>query len=250
MNSIRFLTLLQKECMRFLKVYNQTIISPVINALIFFAIFTIAFGGRATTASGESYAAIVVTGLVAMSALQAAYQNTQATITVAKLLGFIKDYTMTPLTNAEIIIAMTLASMIRAFLVAIATYIATIPFVTLHPHNIFLALYYITAGCVVFSFVGILVGFASSDFDKAHAYTSYIITPLTMLSGTFYSITSMPSSWQKFVLLNPVFYIIEGFRFGMTGVGGNHIYGALAIFALIPIFGFLAMKVLRTGIRV
>ena len=85
MNSIRLFTLLKKECVRFLKVYNQTIISPVINALIFFVIFTTAFGG---SVSGASYTAIVATGLIAMSALQAAYQNTQATITVAKLLGF------------------------------------------------------------------------------------------------------------------------------------------------------------------
>lgn len=247
MNSIRLSTLLKKECVRFLKVYNQTIISPVINALIFFVIFTTAFGG---SVSGASYTTIVATGLIAMSALQAAYQNTQATITVAKLMGFIKDYTMTPLTNSEIIIAMTLASVIRALIVAASTYIALIPLVAIHPHNIWIALYYICVGSVIFSFVGILIGFACSDFDKAHAYTSYIITPLTMLSGTFYSITSMPPAWQKFVLLNPVFYIIEGFRFGMTGVGGDHIYGALAIFALIPIFGVWAAKSIRKGLRV
>ncbi len=248
MNSIRLSTLLKKECVRFLKVYNQTIISPVINALIFFAIFTTAF--KSSSVGSGSYSAIVATGLIIMSALQAAYQNTQATITVAKLMGFIKDYTMTPLTNAEIIIAMTLASLIRALIVAAITYIAIMPFVVIHPHSIWISLYYLCVGSVVFSFVGILIGFACSDFDKAHAYTSYIITPLTMLSGTFYSITSMPPAWQKFVLLNPVFYIIEGFRFGMTGVGGDHIYGALAIFALIPIFGIWATKSIRKGLRV
>ena len=247
MNSIRLFTLLKKECVRFLKVYNQTIISPVINALIFFVIFTTAFGG---SVSGASYTVIVATGLIAMSALQAAYQNTQATITVAKLLGFIKDYTMTPLTNAEIIIAMTLASLIRALIVAVVTYIALMPFVIIHPHNIWIALYYLCVGSIVFSFVGILIGFACSDFDKAHAYTSYIITPLTMLSGTFYSITLLSPSWQKIVLLNPVFYIIEGFRFGMTGVGGNHIYGGLTLFALLPIFGVWAVRSTQKGLRV
>jgi ABC-2 type transport system permease protein len=130
MNKIRFYSLLKKECVRFLKVYNQTIISPVINALIFFLIFTTAFGNSA--AGGASYTAIVATGLIIMSALQGAYQNTQATITVAKLLGFIKDYTMTPLTNGEIITAMTLASVIRALIVAIVTYIALLSLLSTH----------------------------------------------------------------------------------------------------------------------
>lgn len=248
MNKIRFYSLLKKECVRFLKVYNQTIISPVINALIFFLIFTTAFGG--SSAGGASYTAIVATGLIIMSALQGAYQNTQATITVAKLLGFIKDYTMTPLTNAEIIIAMTLASVIRALLVAVVTYIALMPFIVINPHNVWIAIYYISVGSIVFSFVGILIGFASSDFDKAHAYTSYIITPLTMLSGTFYSVTSLSPAWQKFVFLNPVFYIIEGFRFGMMGIGDGNLYGGLMILALIPIFGFWAMKSITKGLRV
>lgn len=248
MNKIRFYSLLKKECVRFLKVYNQTIISPVINALIFFAIFTTAFKSAST--GGESYTAIVATGLIIMSALQAAYQNTQATITVAKLLGFIKDYTMTPLTNAEIIIAMTLASLIRALIVAVVTYIALMPFVIIQPHNIWIALYYMCIGSIVFAFVGILIGFACSDFDKAHAYTSYIITPLTMLSGTFYSVTLLSPTWQKFVFLNPVFYIIEGFRFGMTGVGDGNFYGGAMLFMLVPIFGIWAMKSIRKGLRV
>ncbi len=241
--------------MRFLKVYNQTILSPVINALVFFVIFTVAFGGRSnaegTSFDGISYGMIVATGLIAMSALQAAYQNTQATITVAKMLGFIRDYTIAPLTNAEIILAMIVSSLIRALLVAFITLIAILPFVDFHIHNIFLALYYITAGSLIFAFVGILVGFAASDFDKAHAYTSYIITPLTMLSGTFYSIASLPDAWQKVIFLNPVFYIIEGFRFGMTGIGndngGHHWFGFFMIFALIPIFGIWAMITLRKG---
>lgn len=244
---IRFSTLFCKECMRFFKVYNQTVLSPVVNALIFFAIFTLAFGNKSASYNTVEYKIIVATGLIAMSCLQGAYQNTQATITVAKMLGFVKDYTITPLTRTEIILAMVLSALVRSLIVGSVTFIALLFFVNFTCYNIFYVLYYIICGSIIFAFVGILVGFTASDFDKAHAYTSYIITPLTMLSGTFYSTSSLPEVWQNIVFLNPVFYIIEGFRFGMTGFGNHSLFGFIMVLILIPIFGIWAMVTLRRG---
>ena len=248
MNCIRIQTLLKRECMRFFRVYNQTILSPVINALIFYLIFTVAFAGRAKGFDDVSYNLVVGTGLIAMSILQASYYNTQSTISIAKMLGFIKDYTIAPLKTSEIFIAMIMASIIRAFCVGIITLVTLLFFVKFPVHNIYILFYYITAGIILFASIGVIVGFISPDFDKAHAYTSYIVTPLTMLSGTFYSANSLPDPWKQIVLFNPVFYIIDGFRFGITGIGHNNWYGFFSILLLVIFTSIIAGFMLEKGL--
>lgn len=246
MNFIRITTLLEKECLRFFRVYNQTIVSPIINAMIFFIIFTFAFGnGR----SVQSYQLIVAVGIVMMTSLQAAYYNTQSTITVAKVLGFIRDYAISPLKTWEILIALCLASCLRAAIVGILTFIPLAFFLDISFTNAFVSLYYFIAGIIMFAMLGIIIGFASHDFDKAQAYASYIVVPLTMLSGTFYSITSLPKLWQIIVLLNPVFYIIDGFRSGVVGIGLHNTLGFLVTIILIPILVLAANYFLQKNIQ-
>lgn len=242
-------TLCKRECIRFLRVYNQTILSPVVNALIFYLIFTVAFAGRGGGFEGISYNEIVATGLIAMSVLQASYFNTQSTISIARMLGFIKDYTIAPLTTLEIFTAMVISSVVRAMCVGVLTAVALFFLYQFPLHNVLIALYYLLVGAVFFAEIGIMIGFASQDFDKAHAYTAYIVTPLTMLSGTFYSAYSLPQPWQNTVLFNPVFYIIDGFRYGITGVGNFNVFGMFAVFALTIICGFVSISMLKRGIR-
>ena len=249
MNIVRIQTLACKECMRFLRVYNQTILSPVVNAVIFFIIFTVAFGANSHGFSGISYSVIDATGLISMYTLQASYYNTQSTISIAKMLGFIKDYTITPLQSNEIMIAMVIAGIVRAFFVGIITFVVLVFFVQIPIHNIYIAIYYILVGTILFAMIGIMVGFSSSDFDKAHAYTSYIITPLTMLSGTFYSAESLPQPWHNIVLFNPVFYIIDGFRFGMTGIGNHSVVTFTIPLILLVVCTYLANVLLKKGLN-
>lgn len=245
MNIIRIITLFKKECLRFLRVYNQTIISPVVNNIILFTIFTFAFGrGNGS----ESYKTTVAIGMAIMSALQASYMNTQSTITVAKVLGFIKDYTITPLKNSEIIVALCLAGCLRGIFVAIFTLLSFVFFCDIPIGNLFLAFYYLVVGMVIFCFLGVIIGFSSPDFDKAQAYSSYIIVPLTMLSGTFYSIDALPQFWQKVILFNPVFYIIDGFRNGILGISGNE-YGAVIILTCVPLCLIVAVYFLKTNLQ-
>ena len=249
MNFIRVSTLFQRECMRFLRVYNQTILSPIINALIFYLIFTVAFAGRTKGFDGVSYNAIVATGLVAMSALQAAYFNTQSTISIARMLGFIKDYTIAPLTMPEVFLAMIGASVVRAFCVGFVTFVALSFFVEFASYNIMASLMYMLLGIILFATIGVVVGFISQDCDKAHAYTSYIVTPLTMLSGTFYSAESLPMPWWHIVIYNPVFHIIDGFRSGLIG-GGSSSWVEFAVLVILLIaFCFLAVRFLKKGLE-
>jgi ABC-2 type transport system permease protein len=245
MNIIRIQTLFQKECLRFLRVYNQTIISPVVNSLMLFLIFTFALNR-----GDDNHKAIIAVGLVIMTALQAAYFNTQSTITVAKVLGFIKDYTITPLTSMEILIAFCIASCIRGLLVGVLTFVALIFVCDFTFQNFIYPLYYFIAGMFIFSFLGVIIGFISADFDKSQAYSSYIIVPLTMLSGTFYSIVDLPPFWQKIILLNPVFYIIDGFRNGIMGIHGSHNTMGLVVTGLsLPILLYIAMFFLKRNLQ-
>ena len=247
MNIIRVTTLLQKECLRFLRVYNQTIISPVVNGVILFIIFTFAF---ARDGGDEHYKTTVAIGMTIMIVLQASYLNTQSTITVSKVLGFIKDYTITPLTKTEIMLAFCLAGCLRGIIVGALTFGSFAFFCEMPCANIFIIAYYFIIGMILFAILGIIIGFSSPDFDKSQAYYSYIIAPLTMLSGTFYSIDNLPPLWQKVILFNPVFYIIEGFRNGILGVSGKHEFLGFAVTALcVPVLLLIAVHCLKTNLQ-
>ena len=247
MNIIRVKTLFQKECLRFLRVYNQTIISPVINGIMLFIIFTFAFGRGA---GNENYKTTVAIGMTIMLAIQASYLNTQSTITVAKVLGFIKDYTITPLTNTEIIIAFCFASCLRGLIVGFLTFCSFVFFCHMPFVNILQISYYFIIGMLIFAFLGIIIGFSSADFEKSQAYYSYIVGPLTMLSGTFYSIENLPEFWQKVILFNPVFYIIDGFRNGVLGIDGEHdLVGFLVIGLCVPVLLKIAAHFLKKNLQ-
>lgn len=217
MNSfIIFKTLCYREVKRFLNVYNQTLISPIINALLYFAIFTVVFASRA--AEGMDYKAFVACGIIAMSILQNSYANTQSTITTAKILGFAVDVIIPPISSFTLLCALLVGGIIRGLLIGAFAIVIFAFFVDFAFANVVLTLFYAVFASALFSLIGIIVGCLSKNFDTSVSYNTYIINPLTFLSGTFYSVSMLPEFWQKVILYNPIFYIIEGFRFALTGV--------------------------------
>ena len=215
MLSIPFQSLVKKEVKRFLNVYNQTIIAPIVNALLLFAIFTVVFKGRAS--SGINYTTFIASGIIAMSILQNAYLNTQGSLTTSKVLGFAIDVIIPPISPLTFMFAILTGGLIRGLLIGTIaifcfSFFTEIPFFS----PIFILLYAIF-GCILFSLVGIIVGSLATNFDTATSYNTYIINPLTLLSCTFYSINMLPAFWQKVILFNPVFYLIDGFRYGIMG---------------------------------
>jgi ABC-2 type transport system permease protein len=250
MNLIIIKTLYIKEIRRFMKVCNQTVISPVVNALLFYNIFTLAFH-KAQLPGAVSYNLIISTGLIMMSMLQNAYANTSSSISMAKVLGFITDYIVPPVSKLELLIAFCLGAITRGVLVGICVYLAFLPFVSIPLASPILLVVYVILSLLCFSLLGVIFGSISNNFDKAHAFQSYIVTPLTFLSGTFYSPANLPIFWQNIIKINPVYYMIDGFRFAITGrTDGNIAFGLCVISLTVAVLSIVTLFVMNKFYRI
>ncbi len=216
-------TLYRKEVNRFLSVYNQTIIAPLINSLLLLAVFTLAMGERLHEINGVPFKKFIIPGLIMMTVIQNAFANTSSTITFSKVLGTIIDLLLPPLSPKEVTIAIALGGLTRGICSGLGVVAAVLILsffedgLTIEVYDFGIMLFYLVFSSLLLSLVGMLAGILSDSFDQMSAYTSFIITPLSFLSGTFYSIKSLPEFWQNFNHFNPFFYMIDGFRYSLTG---------------------------------
>lgn len=238
-NFIRFFALYKKESIRFLKIYHQTIFTPMVNALLFYLVFTLAFGKNAISGS-IAYKDLIASGLIIMTVLQNSYTNTSSSLAMSKILGFMTDYIISPLTKFEILIAHVLCSVTRGIICAISVVVVLCLFVNFKIYSAYYLIFYLLISSAIFALLGLIFGAMSSSFDQNHAYNTYIIGPLTFLSGTFYSVANIPQPWQSIIKLNPVFYMIDGFRYSITGYSDltSH-FGSVIFLTVMLILCFL-----------
>jgi ABC-2 type transport system permease protein len=240
-------TLLKKEVRRFLKVYHQTLFSPVINIVLFLAVFSLSVGNQITQINGVPFAIFMSAGLIMMAAMQNAFANSSSSFVMGKVMGHIVDYLIPPLGAFELLFAFTAGAILRGVCVAIVAYLTILFFVPLSFYSVGATVFYLIFACMFLGLLGLLCGVLSDTFDHMSAMTSYVITPLTFLSGTFYSTNALPQFWRSVSHFNPFFYMLDGFRFGLTGhndgsliVGG--IYIVLLNFVLAGVIFFLIKK--------
>jgi ABC-2 type transport system permease protein len=212
-----FTTLLKKEVMRFWSVLGQTVTAPVITALLYLMVFAQAMKGRAPVYPGVGYTEFLVPGLVMMTVIQNAFANTSSSLTQSKIMGNLVFLQMAPLGPIEWFAAYVAAALIRCLLVAAAMLLVTVPFVHLPVHAPFalLGMFLLSAGSL--AVLGMIAGIIAEKFDHIAAFTNFFITPLSFLSGVFYSVHALPAVWFKASHFNPFFYMIDGFRYGFFG---------------------------------
>lgn len=243
-------TLFKKEVWRFLKVYHQTLFSPVINALLLLAIFSLSVGNHVSHVGDVPFVEFMAAGLIMMTAMQNAFANSSSSFVMGKVLGHIIDYLIPPLSAGDLLCAFVGAAILRGLLVGLITFVAIRIFVPLGFEHPLYALYAIVMASMFLGLLGVLCGILSETFDHMSAITSYFITPLTFLSGTFYSIENLPNFWKNIAHFNPFFYMIDGFRYGMTGHNdGNIAVGALVILLCNIVFITLNHHLLKIGYR-
>jgi ABC-2 type transport system permease protein len=244
-------TLLKKEVWRFLKVYHQTIFSPVINIILFLAVFSLSVGGKITEVEGVSFPIFMSAGLIMMAAMQNAFANSSSSFVMGKVLGHIMDYLLPPLGAFEIGLAFTLGAILRGICVAIVSYLVILIFVPLTIYSVGYLVFYMFFACMFLGLLGVLCGVISDSFDHMSAMTSYLITPLTFLSGTFYSTNALPPFWKSVSHYNPFFYMIDGFRYSLTGHSdGSLAFGMSYILILnVVLFGILVFLI-KKGHRI
>ena len=246
MNLIGSITLFNKEVKRFFKVYQQTIVAPAFTSLLFLLVINVAIEDRINYKL--NYIDFLAPGLIIMGMMQNAFANTSSSLLSSKVAGNIVDLLMPPFSVNEIILVYCLAAIIRATLVGTLTFVLMFPFVNFEFLNICNLFLFSILGSLLLSLVGLLAGVWAEKFDNMSAITNFIITPLTFLSGTFYSIDKLKEPFYSISLYNPFYYIIDGFRSSFILAESNVVnYGIFYLIALNAIMYLLCYFILKSG---
>lgn len=249
-NILGLYTLYMREVRRFMKVYTQTIIGPVVTTLLFLAVFSLALG-RAVHKIGEvPFLEFLAPGLIMMAIAQNAFANTSSSMMISKVQGNIVDTLMPPLTAHELTFGIAMGGMTRGVVVGIAVGLVVALFVPMGIHNIGLIVFHAVGASLMLSLLGVAGGIWSDKFDHIAAVTNFVVTPLSFLSGTFYSIHRLPETAQVIAQLNPFFYMIDGFRYGFIGQADASIWVGMAVVAGVDaVLWYICWRMFATGYK-
>jgi len=249
-------TLYIKEVRRFFKVQLQTVWAPAVTTLLFLVIFTVALGGGGRTVMLQGkpihFADFIAPGLIVMGMLQNAFANASFSLLVGKIQGTIVDYLMPPLSTSELLAALAGGAVTRAFCVGGAVWVAmAIWGVHVWPQHLWAVLWFGFLGSLFLALMGVLTSIWAEKFDHAAAVTNFVVAPLALLSGTFYSVDRLAPAFQAISHANPFFYIISGFRYGFLGVADSPIaVGSAVILGLDVALALFCYWLLRRGWKI
>jgi len=220
-NWLGLYTLCAREIQRFMAVWTQTVLAPLVTAGLFLMIFSIAIGPSRGAVMGTEFTAFIAPGILMMSVIQNAFANTSSSIVIGKVQGNIVDTLMPPLSPVELVIGYLAGAVARGLIVAVAIALGLFFFRGTVPVHALWMFVYVVLGSLVMGGLGMVAGIYANKFDQMAAITNFIITPLAFLSGTFYSVQALPPGLREITYFNPVFYLIDGVRFGMIGVSDS-----------------------------
>ena len=228
-DTIAFYTLLRKEVLRFWKVAFQTVAAPVLTAMLYLLIFAHVLEDKVKVYDNVSYTAFLIPGLVMMSVLQNAFSNSSSSLIQSKITGNIIFILLPPLSHLEFFAAYTIAAVARGLVVGAGVLAVTVWFTHLGINNLLWILIFAFIGGCIMGCLGTIAGIWAEKFDQLAAFQNFLIMPATFLSGVFYSIHSLPAFWQMVSHFNPLFYLIDGFRYGFFGVSDVSPWLSLAV---------------------
>ncbi|MEM9231355.1 MAG: ABC transporter permease [Pseudomonadota bacterium] len=249
-NMLGLQTLILREVQRFWAVKTQTLLAPVVTAILFLMVFSLAFGERRGEDLSGAYIAFLAPGILMMSVIQNAFANTSSSLLSAKIQGNIVDTLMPPLSAGELTIGYTLGGVMRGMVVAVTVSAVVFPFIGLGVAHPIWALTFVCVSATLMSLLGLLAAIQAQKFDQMSMVTNFVVTPLSFLSGTFYSIEVLPGWLQAVSHANPFFYMIDGVRFAVLGQSDvSPVLGLTVIVAADVALGLLAWNWFRTGYR-
>jgi ABC-2 type transport system permease protein len=249
-NWLGLYTLASREVQRFLSVWTQTICAPLVTAGLFLLIFSIAIGPTRGDVMGVPFTHFIAPGILMMTVIQNAFANTSSSIVISKVQGNIVDTLMPPLSAGEIVLGYLAGAVARGVLVAFVIALGLMVFLNIVPQHPLWALTFAILGAAFLGGLGIVAGLYANKFDQMAAITNFIVTPLAFLSGTFYSVKALPPVLNEITHFNPIFYLIDGFRYGMIGVSDSspQLGLAVAVAATIAI-SLIGWRMISTGAR-
>jgi ABC-2 type transport system permease protein len=238
------------EMNRAFRTVLQSIVSPVISTSLYFVVFGAAIGGRINTLDGVSYGAFIVPGLIMLSLLTQSVSNASFAIYFPKFIGTIYELLSAPVSYLEIVIAYVGAASTKSVMLGLIMLATASLFVPLHIEHPFWMLMFMVLTAVSFSLFGFIIGLWADGFEKLQLIPLLIITPLTFLGGSFYSIDMLPPFWQKVTLFNPVLYLVSGFRWSFFGTADVAVGISLAMtLAFLAACLAIVAWIFRTGYR-
>ena len=243
--------LFYKEVLRFWRVSFQTIAAPVLTAVLYMMIFGHVLADHVKVYDNVPYTAFLLPGLIMMSVLQNAFANSSSSLVQSKIMGNLVFLLLTPLSHWHWFLAYVGSSMLRGLAVGLGVFSVTVWFAPLQFQAPLWIVLFALMGSALLSAMGLVAGLWSEKFDQMAAFQSFVIMPMTFLSGVFYSIHSLPPFWQKLSHLNPFFYMIDGFRYGFFGQSDVSPWTSLMVVsAALLVVSATAIQLLKTGYKI
>lgn len=248
---VAFRTIVRKEIRRFTRIWVQTIVPPAINALLYMLIFGGLIGARIREMDGVPYLDFIVPGLIMMAIIINSYSNVVSSFFGSKFQNYIEEMLVSPISNLTILAGFVCGGVARGLLVGLLVMAVALTFTDIVPLHPFVTLAMAVLTSVMFALGGFINAVYARSFDDISIVPNFVLTPLTYLGGIFYSIEMLPDFWQTLSLLNPVLYLINGFRYGILGTTDIALWQAfLVVFVFIGALGAFALGLLERGVGI
>jgi ABC-2 type transport system permease protein len=245
---ISYKTITKKETTRFLRVWSQTLLPPVVTMSLYFVIFGKFIGSQITAIDGFSYMEFIVPGLVMMAVITSSFMHTVSSFYFSKFQKTIEELMVSPTPYFVVILGYVTGGVLRGLLTGAIVLSVALFFTHIAIHNILFTLLFVVLTSIIFSLAGLINGVLATSFDGISIVPTFVLTPLTYLGGVFYSIHALPPIWQKVSLFNPILYMVNGFRYGFMGVSDVSITLSVTILlAFIAIFFVASWWLFKTG---
>ena len=250
MNWFACYTLFRKETTRFVKVWMQTVLAPIVTSLLYLLVFGHVLEGRVEVFPGVSYTEFLIPGLLMMTVIQNAFANTSSSIIQSKVMGSILFVMLPPFSQFEFFLAYVGAAVMRGLAVGFGVFLLAFFYVQVPIHNLAVVIVFAILGSYTMGALGMIAGIWAEKFDQIAAFQSFLIVPLTFLSGVFYSIHSLPPIWSALSKWNPFLYMIDGFRYGFFGVSDQSVWLSLTVMLIAAsALTILCISILRSGYK-
>ncbi|OGL96942.1 ABC transporter permease [Candidatus Uhrbacteria bacterium RIFOXYB2_FULL_45_11] len=241
-------TIVRKETHRIFRIWTQTILPSVMTQLLYFIIFGGLIGSQIGNVGGSSYVAFLVPGLVMMSAITNAFSNAASSFFVAKFQRSIEEILVSPMKPWAILTGYVSGGVMRGMVVGLAVFLVSAFFTPIHITHPFFFFYFLLITCVIFSAFGFFNGMFAKKFDDIGLIPTFVLTPLTYLGGVFYSITLLPPFWRTVSYANPIVYMIDGFRYGFSGVSSASVFLNALILLLVAVVAIaIDLRLVKKG---
>ncbi|ATI43010.1 sugar ABC transporter permease [Pacificitalea manganoxidans] len=250
MNWQSVLAIYRFEMARTFRTLMQSVISPVLSTVLYFVVFGAAIGGRIESVEGVSYGAFIVPGLMMLTLLQQAVTNASFGIYFPKFIGTVYELLSAPISFYEIVLGYVGAAATKAVMIALIILATSTFFVDLQILHPFWMIAFLLMTAVSFALLGFIIGIWARNFEQLQLVPLLVITPLVFLGGSFYSVSMLPEAWQAVARMNPVLYLVSGFRWAFFGVADVPVAVSIAAISLFLLACLTAIWwIFRTGWR-